>query len=396
MAAGLLVLPGAGQEHRGGDAVDEGDGGQRVAEFGRVVGVVADLGDEVGVLQAQLLVRLALGVAAVDAALLPALPVGAGLVDAGLGPLDREAGVQQAAGVQRGAERVVEHAERSDGGQARGNGGGDEQLADAGVRDAHHADLVVECPRLGGDRFDDVVAVEALHRLEEAERAAAAAGATHVHAHVGEAEGGVDLGEVGAAGVARLVAAVLDDRGVRALVGGAGQDDVGAERGAVTGGDVAEAALGQFGLRRVPGGVGVVGRVGDGEGFALLGGRGEDVAVAGGEAAEQQRTLFVDHAGRGAAVGTGDGEFGAGLGIDDGDLFGAGPYAERGRGEVDRRGRRGLGGSGRRVDRALVGRGDGGIGGLVTRTGGEEGDTGQEGDDSTRRHPTSLAGRMVK
>ena len=269
-------------------------------------------------------------------------------------------------------------------------------MADAGVRDAHHAHLVVERPRLGGDGFDDVVAVEALHGLEEAERAAAAAGAAHVHAHVGEAEGGVDLGEVGAAGVARLVAAVLDDGGVGTLVGGAGQDDVGAECGAVAGGDVAEAALGEFGLRRVPGGVGVVGRVGDSEGFALLGGRGEDVAVAGGKAAEQQRTLFVDHAGGGAAVGTGDGEFGTGLGPEHGDLFGAGAYGERGRGEVDRRGRRGLGGSGHRVDRALLDGGDGGVGCLIARTGGEEGDTGQEGDDSTRWHPTSLAGRMVK
>ena len=43
-------------------------------------------------------------------------------------------------------------------------------------------------PRLGGDRLDGVVAVEALGVLEVAERAAAAAGAAHVDADVGVAE----------------------------------------------------------------------------------------------------------------------------------------------------------------------------------------------------------------
>ena len=56
-----------------------------------------------------------------------------------------------------------------------------------------------EHPRLGGDRLDDVVAVEQLGVLEEPERAAAAPAAAHVHADVGVAERREELGEASAA-----------------------------------------------------------------------------------------------------------------------------------------------------------------------------------------------------
>ena len=243
VAAGLLVLPGAGDEHRHLDLVDERDRRQRVAERVRVVRVVVDLlrpgrgsaGAATGCRRTSCRRRRR------DPSS-TSWPYGLRVVHALLRPVDGEAGVEDAARVERAAEAVVEHRQRRDAVQAGRLRGGDEQLADARVADAHHADLVVHHPRLGGDGLDHVVAVERLHGLEEAERAAAAAGAAHVHAHVGEALRGVQRGQVGAVGVAGLVAAVLDDGGVGAVVGRAGQDDVGAQRGAVAGGDVAEAA----------------------------------------------------------------------------------------------------------------------------------------------------------
>ena len=77
--------------------------------------------------------------------------------------------------------------------------------------------LWIEHPRLVGDRFDHVVAVEVLQRLEEVEGAARAAGAAHVHVDHGEAH---QVGEHGdavfRAGRVRVaVARVLDQRRVR-------------------------------------------------------------------------------------------------------------------------------------------------------------------------------------
>ena len=43
----------------------------------------------------------------------------------------------------------------------------DEELADAGERDADHADLAVLHPRLRGDGLDDVVAVGGGRQVEE-------------------------------------------------------------------------------------------------------------------------------------------------------------------------------------------------------------------------------------
>ena len=71
-----------------------------------------------------------------------------------LRPLDGEAGVEDAARVERAAVAVGEHRQRRDAVQARRLRGGDEQLADARVADADHADLVVEHPRLRGDGLD--------------------------------------------------------------------------------------------------------------------------------------------------------------------------------------------------------------------------------------------------
>src|SRR5690606_16525832 len=103
------------------------------------------------------------------------------------GPGQGEAVVEDAARVERAAEHVVEDRQRGDGGQVGRLGLSDVELADAGVGDAHHAD--VAGPRLGGDRLDDVVAVEALEVLEEVEGAARAAAAPDVDPDVGVAEG---------------------------------------------------------------------------------------------------------------------------------------------------------------------------------------------------------------
>ena len=113
---------------------------------------------------------------------------------------------------------------------------GDEELADAGERDADHADPTGG-PRLRGDRLDGVVAVERLQVLEEVVRAAGAAGAAHVHADPRHAERGRHelVLRLAGARARRVVAGVLDDGRVRALVRGAGQDDIDRERRAVTG-----------------------------------------------------------------------------------------------------------------------------------------------------------------
>jgi hypothetical protein len=126
--------------------------------------LLVDLGDQVGVLQAQQLVGLAHRSSPASAARGSTLAVRLGLVDALLGPVDGEAGVEDAAGIQRAAVAVVEHRQRGDAVEARGLRGSDEQLADARVADADHADLVVQHPRLRGDGLDHVVAVESTAR----------------------------------------------------------------------------------------------------------------------------------------------------------------------------------------------------------------------------------------
>ena len=121
---------------------------------------------------------------------------------------------------------------------------GHEQLREARVGEAHHPDPVALHPVLGRDRLDHVVAVEHLQRLEEVVGAAGAAGAAHVHPDDGVPHqpgeqrrrlGGrlaQDRAAAPHSGVGSMpppqhtaepgdrvrgvVAAVLDDRGVRA------------------------------------------------------------------------------------------------------------------------------------------------------------------------------------
>src|SRR3954447_24150844 len=71
--------------------------------------------------------------------------------------------------------------------------------------------------RAGWRCLDDVVAVEALQRLEEVEGAARAPGAAHVDVHHGEAHEAGDDGDPvrGAGGVRVAVPGVLDQRGRR-------------------------------------------------------------------------------------------------------------------------------------------------------------------------------------
>ena len=388
VAAGLLVLPGAGDEDGHLDPVDERDRRQRIAQGVGVVRVLVDLGDQVGVLQAQQLVVGAHLVAAVGANPRPLLTVGLAVVDSLLRPVDGEAGVEDAARVQRAAEAVVEHRERRDAVQARRLRGSDEQLADARVADAHHADLVVHHPRLGGDGFDDVVAVERLHGLEEPERAAAATGTAHVDAHVGEALGGVQRRQLCAVGVAGLVAAVLDDGGVGAGVSRAGQDDVGAQRGAVAHGDVPETACRQQRLvvvQRLRGHVGWVGHL---ERVGALSAALHHV-LARSEVAEQQRPLRVDGARGDEVAGDGAHRQGRpGLGLQHGDLFGAGHQRERGRCQC----RHGAVG----CDGGVGGRGGGGLrGGVgplvsVAAARDEQHDGGERGGGATRVHRRSI------
>ena len=339
VAAGLLVLPSAGEEDRHRDLVDEGDRRERVAELRRVVRVVVDLFHQVRVLQSQLLVLGAHGVAGVGSRLRPLLTERLRLVDPLLRPRDCESGVEDAARIQGRPVAVVEHRQRRDRVETRWLRCGDEQLGDAGIRDADHSDLVVEHPRLGCDGFDRVVPVEALDGLEEAVRATAAARSAHVDPDVGEAHRRVDLGQLGTVGIAGLVAAVLDDRRVRALVRGSGENHVGAQCCAISGGDVAEPALGELRLAGVEVGRGIDGRIRDRDRVADCGAAADGVPVAGFELAEQQRALLVDGAlgylGAGALHSKGLARRVA----EDRDLFGARLDGERGLGQRDRGGR---------------------------------------------------------
>ncbi len=92
-----------------------------------------------------------------------------GVLLALFGPGDCEAGVEDSAGVERRG-RCVDRRERRDrleAGRLQLRG---EELADCAVGDPEHADLVTEDPGLVGDRFDHVVAIEILQRLEEVDR----------------------------------------------------------------------------------------------------------------------------------------------------------------------------------------------------------------------------------
>ena len=92
-----------------------------------------------------------------------------------------------------------------------------EQLADPAVRDTHHPDFVVEHPGLVRDRFDDVVSIEVLQRLEEVECSARAAHPAHADVDDGEAheirQDGDAAFRSGRIGV--RVARVLDERRIR-------------------------------------------------------------------------------------------------------------------------------------------------------------------------------------
>ena len=220
VTAGLLVLPLAGHERRHLDLVDERHRVERVGDRRVVVRVRLDLRHQVGGFGVEHLVGRAGRVAGLDPVVRPRLPrIGTGrqrLVLALPRPLDREAVVEDAAGVQR-RRSGVEHRQRRDGGERRRLEPCGEQLADPAVRDAHHPDLVVLHPGLPGDGLDDVVAVEALQRLEEVEGATGAPGAAHVHVDDREAHQVREHRDAARRPlrVRVAVAGVLDQRGVR-------------------------------------------------------------------------------------------------------------------------------------------------------------------------------------
>src|SRR5205814_8998121 len=89
-----------------------------------------------------------------------------GLVLTLLCPRDREAGVEDAAGIE-GRRRGVDRGEWCDRLEVRRVELCGEELTDRAVGDSHHADLVAEDPGLVCDRLDHVVAVEVLQWLEE-------------------------------------------------------------------------------------------------------------------------------------------------------------------------------------------------------------------------------------
>ena len=259
---GLLVRPLAGQEGGGLDLVHERDRRHRIGHLGHVVVVGPDLAHQVDGLAVQRLVGLAGLVSLLNALVGPGLTLpGAGrlgVVDAVLGPLHREAGVEDAAGIERRLGGVDQR-ERCDRGQRGRVGLGGEELADAAVGDAHHSHLAELDPGLARHGLDHVVAVQALQRLEEVERAARAAGAAHVHVddrhahHVAQdRDAALRPGRVGVA-----VAPVLDQgrrragrdlrqrnagaRGVRHVLG---RMHVEGQLGAVARGQIAVAAGG--------------------------------------------------------------------------------------------------------------------------------------------------------
>ena len=166
-------------------------------------------------------------------------------------PRQREPVVEDAARPQRAAARIGDHRQRRDRGEVRRPHRRGEELRDARVRDADHADLAVRDPRLRGDRFDDVVAVGPLQRLEELERAARTAGAADVDADGCEPERGRDQrARLRRVRVRRRVPGVLDDGRVRTLVGRARQRDVHRQQGAVTRLEISVPGADRLGRRR--------------------------------------------------------------------------------------------------------------------------------------------------
>ncbi len=240
VAAGLLVGPLAAEEHRYLDLIDEGDRRQRVGNLCPVVVVAAGLGDQVDRLGMQVLVLLADLIAVLDPLPGPLLAGGRArrlrVVDAILRPPEREAGVQDPARIER-RQGVVDHRQRRDRREARRLGRADEQLADAAIGDADHADLAAEHPGLAGDRLDHVVAVERLQGLEVVEGTARAARAAHVDVNdrIAEQAGNRSDPALGAGRVGVAVAGVLDDRRIGAVLGRSGKVDGEGELGPVPG-----------------------------------------------------------------------------------------------------------------------------------------------------------------
>ncbi len=242
VAAGLLVLPVAGEIHGHVDLADEVLGRERKTDRVGPEPFGVDQREDVGGLAVQRLVREADLVAGLDAIRRPRLSAagrGLGVVLAVLRPRDGEAGVEDAAGVERAADGVVDHRQRRDRGEVRRLQLRDEELADPRVRQADHPDLVVRDPRLRGDRLDRVVAVGRLQLLEEVERAARTSGAAHVHADGRVAERLRDLrARLRRLRIGGRVARVLDDGRVRALVGRTGKVHRHRQQDAVAGAQV--------------------------------------------------------------------------------------------------------------------------------------------------------------
>ena len=142
-----------------------------------------------------------------------------GVLLALLGPGDGEPGVQDATGEQRRRRRIDgrQRRDRLEGGRIELR---NEQLADCTVGDAHHSDLVVQDPRLVGNRLDDVIPVEILQRFEEVERPARTTGAPHVDVdHRKSHEIGENGDPILRSGRIRVaVARILDKRWVRRKV----------------------------------------------------------------------------------------------------------------------------------------------------------------------------------
>ena len=237
-------------EDRHVDLADEGRRVERVRDLRPVEAVSVDLADQIGRGCMQRLVGLADLIAVLDPLVGPALPLGGrgGLrvVDPVLRPLQGEAGVEEAARVER-RRGVVDHRQRRDRGKVRWPGRADEELADPSVGDAGHPDSVVEDPGLARRCLDHVIAVKALQRLEVVEGAARAASAAHVHVDHRVAEQVEDLADsaFGAGRVRVAVPRILDQRRIWTVRGGSGQADVEGEAGAVPRGHVAVAAGGQ-------------------------------------------------------------------------------------------------------------------------------------------------------
>ena len=220
VAAGLLVLPLAGEEHRHLDAVDQRGRADRAEAGLVVVGLGLEAAHEVQVLGAQALIGVAVGVALVDLLVDVVGAVGARVVADVAGPLGRESTVEDPAGVPDAGVGLVDYRHRADGGQVGRLGGGHEELGDAGVGDPDHPDLAIGHPVLSGDGLDGVVAVGHLGTLEERQGPARAAGTPQVHPYGGVAQGIGQLQLGGwAGGVGRRVARHGDHGGIRAVGG---------------------------------------------------------------------------------------------------------------------------------------------------------------------------------